>query len=125
MRRKHRIFLTMALIALLAASVACGSGEDSASPPALQITIEGHDIKFDKTSFTVKVGQPVTITLINKGALEHSLLIDEFNVKIQHVQPGQTGSATFTPRREGTYTYYCDVPGHVQAKMVGTLTVTP
>jgi uncharacterized cupredoxin-like copper-binding protein len=67
----------------------------------------------------------VTIVLENAGALEHSFLVDELGVKIEHVQPGQSGSATFTPQAAGSYVFYCDIPGHREAKMVGTLTVTP
>ena len=35
------------------------------------------------------------------------------------------GDATFTPAQAGTYVYYCDTPGHKDAGMKGTLTVTP
>jgi uncharacterized cupredoxin-like copper-binding protein len=38
------------------------------------------------------------------------------------VSPGDTGSATINAPA-GTYEYYCNVPGHREAGMVGTLTV--
>ena len=61
----------------------------------------------------------------NKGPLEHSFVVDELGVKLERVPPGQTGSVSFTPRAAGTYAYYCDVPGHKEAGMTGTLTVMP
>jgi uncharacterized cupredoxin-like copper-binding protein len=50
-------------------------------------------------------------------------VIDALNVKLEHVQPGQTATVSFTPTVAGTYEYYCDVPGHKDAAMKGTLTV--
>ena len=38
------------------------------------------------------------------------------------VSPGGTSSVTVTLKK-GSYEYYCPVPGHKQAGMVGTLTV--
>ena len=39
------------------------------------------------------------------------------------MSPGSTSTVTATLKK-GTYTYYCPVPGHKQAGMVGTLTVS-
>jgi uncharacterized cupredoxin-like copper-binding protein len=40
--------------------------------------------------------------------------------------PGsQSALALFRPTQTGTYTFYCAVPGHRAAGMVGTLTVEP
>jgi uncharacterized cupredoxin-like copper-binding protein len=38
-------------------------------------------------------------------------------------EPGATGHMTFTPTKSGTYEFYCTVPGHKDAGMVGTMTV--
>jgi uncharacterized cupredoxin-like copper-binding protein len=50
-------------------------------------------------------------------------VIDALNVKLEHVQPGQTATVSFTSTAAGTSEYYCDVPGHKDAAMKGTLTV--
>jgi uncharacterized cupredoxin-like copper-binding protein len=115
----------MLAVVIVASLVLAACGGGSAAASGREITIKAVDIKYDTTTLSAKVGETLTITLENDGALEHSFVIDELNVKIEHVQPGQKGSATFTLTSPGTYTYYCDVPGHRQAKMVGTLTVTP
>ncbi|MGH2522562.1 MAG: cupredoxin domain-containing protein [Anaerolineales bacterium] len=100
---------------------ACGGG---GSQQTQSVTIQGADIKYDITALTGKVGQPIKVTLQNTGALEHSFVIDELNVKIEGVQAGQSGEATFTPQSAGTYEYYCNVVGHKEAGMTGTLTVS-
>ncbi|MEI8221751.1 MAG: plastocyanin/azurin family copper-binding protein, partial [bacterium] len=38
--------------------------------------------------------------------------------------PGKTGTLTFTPLVAGEFPVACSVPGHKEAGMVGTLTVT-
>jgi plastocyanin len=104
---------------------ACSSG---AATPAGGVTLNvaGSDsFKYEPATLTAKVGQVVTVNLQNKGNLDHSFIIDELNVKLETVKAGTTQGVTFTPGTAGTYTYYCDVPGHKAAGMTGTLTVSP
>ncbi len=118
------ILVGLALIALLAA---CSGGAAVAQAPGAQtVTVNALDtFKYDPATITVKVGQPVHLVLNNKGTLEHSVVIDQFNVKLEHVQGGATADVTFTPAQAGTFTFYCDTPGHKEAGMTGTLIVTP
>jgi nitrosocyanin len=88
--------------------------------------VAGSDsFKYEPAALTAKVGQAVTVNLQNKGNLDHSFVIDELSVKLETVKAGTTQSVTFTPGTAGTYTFYCDVPGHKAAGMTGTLTVAP
>jgi len=41
-----------------------------------------------------------------------------------HTAAGETVTVTFTPTEPGTYEFYCTVPGHREAGMIGTLVVT-
>ncbi|MGQ0605144.1 MAG: cupredoxin domain-containing protein [Anaerolineales bacterium] len=101
----------------------------SCGPSTLNVTVKagesGGAMSYDPVTLTAQVGQPVSIKFENVGALEHTFLIDELNVKSDKVQPGQTATLTFTPDTAGTYMIYCDVLGHKEAGMVGTLTVNP
>jgi len=115
-----RLIMGAMLFVIALALVACGGG----APQPVTINVKGgDDFKFDPGAITVKVGQAVTVNLTNGGALDHTFLIDELNVKIE-VKPGQSGTATFTPSAAGTFVIYCNVPGHKEGGMVGTLTVT-
>lgn len=113
--------LSIGLMLISLALAACGGS--TAPPDPLALTLHAQDIKFDLTTLSSKVGQPITLTYINQGVLEHAFVIDEF-VEDQTVEPGQTAIFDFTPARAGTFKFYCAIPGHEAAGMTGTFTVT-
>ena len=102
--------------------VACGAA--AAAVPPVELTLHAQDIKFDVTTLNVKVHQPVTLTYINQGMIDHSFAIPGL-VDEQKVKPGQQVVITFTPPEAGTFSYRCIMPGHEVAGMVGTLLVEP
>ena len=77
---------------------------------------------FSPNTLTVAKGTAVTINIKNTSALNHNFSLDAFHVN-QNVDAGQSATVTFTPDQAGTYYFYCNVPGHAQAGMVGKLTV--
>jgi plastocyanin len=122
--KTQRFFLAVAVLAVAAlVMVACGGGAPATAAP-LNITIHAKDIAYDTTAITAKAGQTVNVTYINDGALDHTFLMDNV-VTEQKVAAGATTTFSFTAPAAGTYTYYCNVAGHKEAGMVGTLTVTP
>jgi plastocyanin len=79
-------------------------------------------LKFDKKTLNAKAGK-VTIDFTNQSSVPHGVAIEGNGVN----QTGQTITdskntlaATLKP---GTYTFFCPVPGHRQAGMVGKLIV--
>ena len=80
------------------------------------------DIAFRPNALTIPANTAVQIALTNKGAAIHNFNIDALNVHSGDYQPGQTGAVTINAK-PGDYQYYCSVPGHKEAGMVGTLTV--
>jgi uncharacterized cupredoxin-like copper-binding protein len=119
-----RVLFGLALVALLA--TCDGGGASSPAAGVQSVTLNALDsFKFDPTTITAKVGQPVQVVIANKGVLEHSFVIDELNVKLERVQGGATRDVTFTPTQAGTYVFYCNTAGHKEAGMTGTLVVNP
>ena len=103
-------------IALLV--VAC-----SGTPQPLELTLTATDIAYDVSNVSGQVGQTVNIDFVNQGALEHNFIIDEFGVE-NLLQSGESATVSFTLQQVGKYEYYCNVAGHLEAGMKGTLTVT-
>jgi nitrite reductase (NO-forming) len=101
------------------ASTGTPSAADSANAPVIELV----DIAFTPRNLTIPANTPTVITLVNNGAAVHNLSIDELNVHSGDMEAGETTTVTINAPA-GTYTYYCTIPGHRTAGMVGTLTVT-
>jgi len=124
--------LAVVLVALFGACSSSGDGEatepaqntedatDSAQDDGESLSITAHDIKFSATELSTSAGA-VEIELVNQGQALHTFVLDGQDLKVE-AGPGQTVSGT-AELSAGTYTYFCDVPGHRDAGMEGTLTV--
>jgi uncharacterized cupredoxin-like copper-binding protein/mono/diheme cytochrome c family protein len=101
-----------------------GAGEDAGDVATSdQFTVESHDIFFTPDELDVPSDTEVTILLPNLGAAPHNFSIDALDISVD-IAPGETKEVTFTAP-EGTYEYYCNIPGHAEAGMVGTLIARP
>lgn len=104
------------------------SASPSASPGASPAaggntaTVYGEDIKFDPKEFTIAANTDVKVTFTNKGVLQHNFSMDNPKVATKTINGGESDTVTINAK-PGTYQYYCSVPGHKEAGMVGTLTV--
>lgn len=95
----------------------------SATPAAIgSITVEAQDISYSVTEIKGPADTDVAITLVNKGVLEHDLVIDDLELATELLRPGQEDTIVVNAPA-GTYEYYCTVAGHKQLGMVGTLTL--
>jgi uncharacterized cupredoxin-like copper-binding protein len=85
----------------------------------------GGQLRFTKSKLTAKPGK-VTLVMDNPSSagMDHGISIEGNGVDQDGpiVAAGKTSMVSATVKK-GTYTYYCPVPGHKQAGMVGTLTV--
>ena len=105
------------------ATPAAGGQEQAAAGEGAgeAVEVESYDIYFEPKEFSISANTDVTVRLPNEGAAPHNFSIDELGISID-IAPGAT-EETVINAPAGTYEYYCDVPGHKQAGMVGTLTV--
>lgn len=127
MKGKVRIALLAALTGL--AMVGCGPGRPQGTTPpstggpagSVQVSEKEWTIAF--LSSPIKAGR-VTFVVKNDGAIEHNFVIEAVRLQIDAIQPGQTkqGAADL---RAGTYEVLCNIPGHKEAGMKTTMTVTP
>ena len=87
-------------------------------------TPSGSDLAFDQTDVTAAAGN-VTINFDNKQAIPHDVIVEDqsgSDIGGTDLVSSDTASAT-VDLQPGTYTFYCDVPGHREGGMEGTLTV--
>jgi plastocyanin len=76
------------------------------------------DIDFSEEVTEAEAGEHV-IAIINEGNLPHNVVFEGTNIRVD-ADGGEQAAATFTIEA-GTYTYYCDIPGH-RATMEGEIT---
>ena len=102
----------------------------AAEPQTIDVVLGSYFIKPDK--ITVKVGQPVTLNLVNEATMvPHDLVIQALDAGIDiavDVPAGKKASVTFTPTKVGRYEMVCDkkllfLKSHKDKGMHGTLEV--
>ena len=143
MRKTSAVLAVAALAAL--GLVACGGDDDNETTAAAPATTEAtgtggaaeggaetlklsapadNSLSFNTNELSAKAGS-VEINFNNPASLSHDVVVaDESGKVIGKTDLVSGGSASTTVELEpGTYTYYCDVPGHREGGMEGTLTV--
>jgi uncharacterized cupredoxin-like copper-binding protein len=124
-----------ALVLAAVAAVACSGGGSAASKTTSgssggapqNVTVKGTDaLKFQPQTLTAKANQPIHVTLDDGGdALIHDFVIDNAGRKQFKIEAQPNGKATGDMTLPaGTYQFYCSQPGHKEAGMTGTLTVS-
>ena len=111
---------------LLVTLAACGGGSSATAQPAGSTKVSMSEFKF--TPGTVDVKSGATLFLVNDGSVAHDLVVTDSGGAVKArsslVQPGSSATLSLGGLPAGAYRFVCDVPGHKDAGMVGTLTVT-
>lgn len=124
-RRLPRPALLAAVVTGALALGACSGGGEAKVPDDANVVVGALDsLTFDAKSYTAPAGE-VKIAYVNKGAVGHTLLVVSPEAKQlgERLEIGARGvdSGTYT-LEPGTYTLFCDIPGH--SSMKATLTLT-
>lgn len=101
------------------------------------------NMRFTPERISVKRGETVRLRVANKGQVMHEIVLgtpaslDEHaqmmlkfptmehgEPYMAHVSPGKSGDLVWNFNREGSFDFACLIPGHYQAGMRGTITVT-
>jgi len=105
------------------------------------INVQPSQYSYDPAKIVLEKGRSISLILQNNDFIEHDIEIK--NIPIENINTGThdehaTGSEdfhlhasaqeqtklTFTPVQEGSYEFYCTIPGHKEKGMIGLLVVT-
>ncbi len=98
---------------------------------AAAVEIDGFDIGWTFNGQSTTPGNPITVTvasgttinLVNSGAALHDFTVEALGIDVD-MPVGETVEAQIpADAAPGEYEFYCNVPGHKQAGMVGTLVI--
>lgn len=110
---------------------------------AKTVTIELTEFAFTPKDITLDAGQPYILEIVNKGSVKHEFTAGDFfgtvatrkaetaetEVKVPffteiEVFAGKTAELFLIPLIPGTYDLVCEIEGHLEAGMYGSITVT-
>jgi plastocyanin len=127
--RSRRLLAAVAGLVVFVAG--CGGSGDSGSaaykeptgPAVRTVKIDAGNYYFDPDEITVKAGITELDLVLDEG--QHTLVFDDNKVPgFQLEVAGDTKTdAKKIDLKPGKYTFYCDILGHRQQGMEGTLTV--
>jgi len=149
---RKSVVLTALLVAFTAFAgclsgdqISCGEGtelvdgdciaiSDNNNSDTVSFTLIGKDMSFIgqggdiegivNPDISVPLGAQVSIKLVMGENNLHDITIDEFSVATEQLYEENSESAvTFTADIEGTFVYYCSVPGHRSGGMEGSFIV--
>jgi plastocyanin len=116
--------------AVAAAEAMMGGGPAGEASPeaegeaagAAEVQIEAIDIAFNVKEIEIAANTDVTFTITNNGVAAHDFVIEGTDVDSGYLNGGQVVSVTVN-LAPGEYVFFCSIPGHRAAGMVGTLIV--
>jgi uncharacterized cupredoxin-like copper-binding protein len=124
------LFPGLAMLAFVGLSACANQRPAGAAEGNNQVEIIATEMRFNPNRIDARVGQPVLITIVNKGNERHDLAFPAIEMpNLQGVEtltmPGQSTRLTMTFDKPGTYPFLCTIPGHAASGMTGALFVSP
>jgi uncharacterized cupredoxin-like copper-binding protein len=124
--------------------------EQAAAPTVLTggaVDVAMDEFSFTPAKFTVKKGTAVRFHFVNHGKVEHEAVVGDMDAQMEHaaemgngghhdeamgegatpeieLEPGKAGTLDYTFDQPGEFLIGCHVPGHWDAGMKATITVT-
>ena len=138
----------VAIVAAVTAAMftaACGNEGGSAKDADRVVEVSMKDNAFDPNSLSVEAGEKVTFRFTNDGAVAHDAYIGDAEAQEEHgesmdsgdmeghnmhdgdallLEPGKSGELTHTFEEAGEILIGCHQPGHYEAGMKSTITVS-
>jgi nitrite reductase (NO-forming) len=117
------------LVALVAGALAVrDDGAPKATAPAVSTKALPTSVKVALSEFaikpsTVRVAEGGSLAVTNSGAIDHNLAVQDHGLATAMLKAGESATLPLDHLAAGTYTLFCEVPGHGDAGMTAKLVV--
>ncbi|WP_368780998.1 cupredoxin domain-containing protein [Alicyclobacillus fastidiosus] len=81
-----------------------------AAPRTIAQNVQVTDNGISPERITVNQNDVIKITVVNKGTKRHNLVIPNYYIFTENLNPGGTSTAQFTANNRGNFLYYSDTP---------------
>ena len=106
----------------LLAGLTSAGGAGVAAAPTTTGVVTAENIKFVETSLTMTNGEVLGLFVTNRDGIGHAFDVDSLGIHVQ-LPANSTTAVAIKPTVPGSLQFYCSVPGHRDAGMVGTISV--
>ncbi|WP_116996884.1 multicopper oxidase domain-containing protein [Desertimonas flava] len=96
-----------------------GGGGAAADRPVISADLSEFSIALS----AAQIGVGGSIEITNSGSMEHNLGIEGTDLLSENIPSGGTATLDISDLEPGTYTVYCEIPGHAGSGMTATLVV--
>ena len=110
----------IAVISVIVVSTKAGGGGGEAAAAA-PVAVTATEFKFTPGDLAVQQGGSLAIT--NGGSQVHNLEVKD-GPKTADIAAGGTANLDLAALAVGSYEYFCNIPGHADSGMKGTLTIS-
>ena len=97
-------------------------GVQTAAGGPVDVEVVATEFNFTPTRLTMAGPGDLTVTLQNKGLIEHDIVIEGVDGRVL-TAGGKTATGVFKLGKPGTYIYFCSITGHREAGMEGKLVI--
>jgi len=122
-----RLTAVLAVVIAIATAVvvtAPAGASPTKAPSVVKVKALASGLKFDRTRLRAPAGK-IKLVFTNLSTLQHNVRIESGENELGGTKTIRKGTATtVVSLKKGSYNFYCSVPGHEDAGMRGTLTVS-
>jgi len=111
-------------VVLVLAAIAAPAALARPSTSVVRVTAAKNGLRYLNRSVHAGAGR-IKLVFVNPSMLRHNVRLEQGEKEFGGTKTIAHGSTTtFVTLKPGTYHFYCSVPGHEDAGMSGTLTVS-
>jgi plastocyanin len=116
------VLVGAAVTSLLAGAVVSAGGAGIAEAPTTTGVLTAERIQFVGTGLEIRNGGVLGLFVINKDDFGHTFDVDSLGIHVQ-LPAHSTTAVAIKPTGPGSLQFYCNVTGHRDAGMVGSISV--